>query len=300
MNLKSLLYIITIAEEKNLSRAAKRLYVSQSTLSLFLKKLEEELGFALFIRSNRQLQITPFGEEYVKTARQILQIKDDLYNSVCSPVQHPEMNIGISSQMIRTIFASLLEEGIPTGLTVNLQEGRTPAMMAKLRDHTLDSVIIGWDSIPDIEACSTRLLKKERIAIMLSPSHPCAHLASSDYNDPPILHDMSKLADEKWVLTPRDTIDHVLAARMHADYSLHPHIAYEINDTASITRMVMTGSYVAAIPEYCIPRNQDVLVCRPPKDYYRYLVFIQSNEHQPSMSEISLINQTIERYLDFY
>ena len=48
MNVKSLKYFITIAEEQNLTKAAKRLFVSQSTLSLFLRKLEEEAGLPLF------------------------------------------------------------------------------------------------------------------------------------------------------------------------------------------------------------------------------------------------------------
>ena len=55
-------YFITIAREKNISRAARSLYISQPTLSRFLTGLEKELGTPLFIRNNGILSPTPAGE----------------------------------------------------------------------------------------------------------------------------------------------------------------------------------------------------------------------------------------------
>ena len=82
MDFKQLTYIITIAEEHNLTKAAERLFVSQSTLSLYLNKLERELGVALFTRNKNRLTITPEGEEYVKTARKILELRNYLYKKL--------------------------------------------------------------------------------------------------------------------------------------------------------------------------------------------------------------------------
>ena len=59
MDLKPLRYIVAIAEEQNLTKAAKRLFVSQSTLSLYLRKLEAELGLLLFQRSGNRLSLLP-------------------------------------------------------------------------------------------------------------------------------------------------------------------------------------------------------------------------------------------------
>lgn len=75
MNVKSLKYFITIAEEQNLTKAAKRLFVSQSTLSLFLRKLEEEAGLPLFDRSKNKLTITPAGRLYAETARELIRME---------------------------------------------------------------------------------------------------------------------------------------------------------------------------------------------------------------------------------
>ena len=68
-------YVIVIAQEKNLSKAAERLFISQPALSRFLTKLENELGTPLFERKNRQYLPTYAGELYLDTARQILRLQ---------------------------------------------------------------------------------------------------------------------------------------------------------------------------------------------------------------------------------
>ena len=69
MDLKQLKYITVIAEELNLTKASERLFVSQSTLSLFLNRLENSLGVRLFDRHKNRLVITPSGQLYVETAK---------------------------------------------------------------------------------------------------------------------------------------------------------------------------------------------------------------------------------------
>ena len=65
MDTKIIEYVIAIAEEKSLSKAAERLYLSQPALSQRLKKLEDELGTPLFVRGKDGLSITDAGRIYV-------------------------------------------------------------------------------------------------------------------------------------------------------------------------------------------------------------------------------------------
>ena len=58
MNWNQIQYIIVTAEEKNMTRAAKKLYISQPSLSISIKQLETELGKELFVRQNGQLELT--------------------------------------------------------------------------------------------------------------------------------------------------------------------------------------------------------------------------------------------------
>lgn len=71
MDTKIIEYVIAIAEEKSLSKAAERLYLSQPALSQRLKKLEDELGTPLFVRGKDGLSITDAGRIYVNGGHSI-------------------------------------------------------------------------------------------------------------------------------------------------------------------------------------------------------------------------------------
>ena len=72
MTLQQLKYIVTIADCGSINEAAKRLFISQPSLSGSVKELEDEIGFEMFIRSNRGIVITPKGDEFLNYARQVL------------------------------------------------------------------------------------------------------------------------------------------------------------------------------------------------------------------------------------
>ena len=79
MDLRQLEYIVQIAEENNITRAAEKLYITQSALNQQLLKLEKELGVPLFHRSRTDWHPTEAGEIYLSAARKMLQMKKDTY-----------------------------------------------------------------------------------------------------------------------------------------------------------------------------------------------------------------------------
>jgi len=78
MNLRDLKYIIAVAESRHFGKAAERCFVSQPTLSGQIKKLEDQLGIAIFERTNRSVEITPVGEEILAHARRIMEQVDGI------------------------------------------------------------------------------------------------------------------------------------------------------------------------------------------------------------------------------
>ena len=137
VDFKQLTYIITIAEEHNLTKAAERLFVSQSTLSLYLNKLERELGVALFTRNKNRLTITPEGEEYVKTARKILELRNDLYKKLKISQNQFSISIGISCQTLFEQFGQIYADfhEIFPNISVRVTEGWSKAIIEKLYDE---------------------------------------------------------------------------------------------------------------------------------------------------------------------
>lgn len=72
MNLSKLQYLNMLAEECNVTKAAKRLYISQPTLTTFLNNLEKDLGFHLFDRSSNPIKITKEGKAYIQKMKILL------------------------------------------------------------------------------------------------------------------------------------------------------------------------------------------------------------------------------------
>lgn len=82
MTLQQLKYVIAIADNGSINLAAKALFISQPSLSGAVEKLEEELGIAIFLRSNRGITLTPEGHEFLGYARQVTaqyQLMEDRY-----------------------------------------------------------------------------------------------------------------------------------------------------------------------------------------------------------------------------
>jgi LysR family hydrogen peroxide-inducible transcriptional activator len=73
MNLRDLKYIVAVADTNHFGRAAQRCFVSQPTLSGQIRKLEQELGVAIFERTNRSVKVTPIGEEILVYAREMME-----------------------------------------------------------------------------------------------------------------------------------------------------------------------------------------------------------------------------------
>lgn len=75
-------YIVAVAEEQNITRAAKRLFISQPTLTQHLNRLEEELGAKLFDRSKNPVTLTAIGKTYLEEMKKIADLEAQLYNNI--------------------------------------------------------------------------------------------------------------------------------------------------------------------------------------------------------------------------
>lgn len=108
MDLHHLEYIVEIAREENLSKAAERLHVSQPTLSIFLGKLERELGLSLFSRRGNMLSITEAGKRYAETCEEILALRDRLYKELYRE-KGETLRIGVVSSSA-AVFSRVIRE----------------------------------------------------------------------------------------------------------------------------------------------------------------------------------------------
>lgn len=141
MTTQQLRYVLMLAETRSFSIAAKKLYITQPALSLYIMNLEEQLGANLFDRSSSPIKLTSVGEEYVKTAQKVLDLEAELNNKISDIL---ELKQGLLSVGVTPVRASyLIADAIVAyaikypGIKINMIE----ESMTKLQDAVLNGTI---------------------------------------------------------------------------------------------------------------------------------------------------------------
>ncbi|MBB6520317.1 hydrogen peroxide-inducible genes activator [Pseudoteredinibacter isoporae] len=188
MTLTELRYIVTLAQEEHFGRAAERCFVSQPTLSIAVKKLEEELDVALFERSKTRVHPTPLGEKIVAQAQIALEqtaaIKD------LATAGKDQLSSPLKIGAIFTIGPYLFPHFIPElqksakQMPLYIEEGYTATLRHRLRNGELDVIIV---ALPFTEAdVVTQALYEEPFEVLIPVDHPLAektHIEPSDLDD---------------------------------------------------------------------------------------------------------------------
>ena len=147
MTLTELKYVLAVARERHFGRAAEACFVSQPTLSVAIKKLEEELGVMLFERGGGgDITVTPAGEKVAEEAARIFELVDGIKDVAASARDQLDGPLRLGA--IYTIAPYLLPELIPEmhrqapAMPLMLEENYTRVLTDKLRKGELDAMII--------------------------------------------------------------------------------------------------------------------------------------------------------------
>ena len=174
MTLTELRYIVAVARERHFGRAAAACHVSQPTLSVAVKKLEEELGVVLFERGPHEVRPTPAGEAVVAQAQRVLEEVEQvrrLAESGRDPLHGP-LRLGL----IYTIGPYLLPGLIPVlheaapHMPLLIDEDYTARLAEKLRTGALDAIVV---ALPfDEPGVVTLPLYQEPFVVLVPAGHP--------------------------------------------------------------------------------------------------------------------------------
>ncbi len=148
MDLRVLKYFLVVATERNISNAAKILFVSQPALSKQLKELEEELGVILFKRGNRNITLTEDGVYFLSKTKEILSLVDiTVSNLKQEDIISGEINIGAAETLqlenIFKIISCMMKEF--QNIKTNITSGNADEIILKLDSGLLDfAIIVGF------------------------------------------------------------------------------------------------------------------------------------------------------------
>jgi DNA-binding transcriptional LysR family regulator len=289
IELRHIRYFVAVAEELHFGRAARRLHLAQPPLSQQIRRLEEILGYPLFIRTSRQVKLTTAGELFLDRARSTLRkVHDDM--EVARSAGRGELGfltVGfIGSSMLTALPAMLgaYRRRHPR-LNLQLREGYTSRVVEALIEGTVD---VGFlrDAGPT-DSLEVETLFSEPFVAVLPKHHPLvtksrgpkkrgrhpeknpqarhrALLATGDRH-PATAFSARQLRDEPFVLFSSSVggraYDKTIA--VCEEHGFRPHVVQEAPQWLTILRLVGAGLGVTIAPA-CVERiaAPDV-VCRP-------------------------------------
>lgn len=201
MDTRFLEYILVLAETGNMTKAAKRLYISQPALSQFLAKQEAEFGHILLHRVNGKFCLTPAGELYADYARKILSMTDSLKQELQKITVAPHIILGTGTATANSILMQILP-----GFYKSYPE--TELTLTGGNWRSLSSAILAGDAdlafvaVPSLEPYKDHCIKlqEEEIVLAVPCNHPYCQRALSwnkhtltytefkqNFNDMPII-----------------------------------------------------------------------------------------------------------------
>lgn len=192
MTLTELRYVVAAARERHFGKAARACHVSQPTLSVAIKKLEDELCVSIFERGSSEISLSPVGERIVQQAQQALEAADNVrqvalhgQNQLAGPLR-----IGA----IYTIGPYLYPELIPLlikaapEMPLVVEENYTSVLTEKLKQGELDVIIIALPFTS--QGIVTQAVYDEPFVVLLPSSHPLTArkaISSSQLEDQNVL-----------------------------------------------------------------------------------------------------------------
>ncbi len=176
MTLTELQYIVALAQERHFKRAADRVFVTQPALSLAVKKLEQELGMAIFERRSPHVTLTPLGEQIVQQAQHVLEGAAQI-KAIASQGENQLRGL-LRLGVIATVGPYLLPSLIPLlhkrapEMPLEIEENLTAPLSLMLKNGQLDAVIL---ALPFEEpGVVTKALYREPFKVVVPVTHAWA------------------------------------------------------------------------------------------------------------------------------
>ena len=224
MNIKHAQYMLTVLKEGSITAAAKKLYISQPSLSQMIKLVENTLGTPIFNRSTDPITLTYAGEKYIEAAKKILTINDNLIKEIeeINHEEHGTIKLGIPVQRAMQVMPYVLPRFYAKypHVKVDVRESGSANTEAAVLDGNVDLACL--TTYPKHEELNYILIEEEELVLLTSRN---SQLAKRIPSGTPI--SITEAKNEKFISSKvghsvRDTQD-----RLFVTYDIQPEILME-------------------------------------------------------------------------
>lgn len=204
MDFRELTYVLAIAKHRNITKASESLYISQPTLSKFLKGLESDLGLPLFRRLGNRYLLTYAGERYVEKAEKILQLKEDLDREMGDILKRDVGVLKVGFPTMRSIY--MLPNTLPAfqmlypNMRVEIREGHSSDLDGHILSGEVELAFYTQSSEVQNPLLEYEVLGEEELLICTVKDHPIGKYAQPNPGSKYPRLDPALLKDERVIL----------------------------------------------------------------------------------------------------
>jgi DNA-binding transcriptional LysR family regulator len=256
MELRQLGYFQMVSRLSSVTRAAQRLHVAQPSVTVAIRKLEEELGVKLFDRSQKQLTLTAEGQVYLRRVDEILsRVQDSVIEmNDFKTLQKGSIKIGLTPTIGAALFPYIFtkfQQAYPQ-LDVSIVEEGSLAVRSLLEQGELD---IGVLIISNMSSgLATIPVTAGQIFVCLPPDHPFGKLYASI--------PFPALQDQSFILFKEDTYSRQLILEECAKHQFVPRIVFSSSQIETIMGLVEQGAGISFLLD-AIARKRSTIISRP-------------------------------------
>ena len=261
MDLHLLENIVCIADEKSITKAAEKRFVTQSALNQQLQKLEAELGVALFVRSRSNWQPTEAGRVYLSAARQMLLMKKDAYQQIADVAEKNSrhLSVGLIPERGVEMFTAVYPAFHAAFPRVQLEpvECHVTAMQQMISQGLLD-LGIATLSPEQRDENEYHVMAREEILLAVPAQHKLASGGSRNWSEADET-DLSRFGDENFVRIYQRSTLFRLTQTLFDQAGFAPKVLFSTASNQSKYRIVALGLGCALLPAvYALPGDEVV------------------------------------------
>ena len=288
-------YVYEVYLERSFSRAARKLYISQPSLSAAVKKEENEAGFAIFDRSTSPLQLTELGQKYIRTVEALMHIEAEFQNDIenINGLRSGSLCIGGTNLFASFILPEPLSRFTASypAITVDLVEASTAELTEKLLTGRLDLLIDNGEM--DNAVFDRQFFCKEHLILAVPQAYiPNEHAARCALKREDILcgrhltpeapsAPLSLFSDVPFLLLKEGNDTRTRADRLCAAAGFSPSIKLKLEQQITAYNLACHGMGAAFIGDLLLRRAQtapglayykldDTLATRDVNFYYKH------------------------------
>lgn len=266
MDLKQIEYIVKIDDEHSITRAAEKLFVTQSALNQQLLRLEKELGAPLFHRSKVDMRPTEIGQVYLDNAREILRIKQRTYNLIndMTDAKKGRLSIGFTpgrgSEMFTHVYPSF-HQAYPN-VIVEPHELSVHRQQQMISQGNLD---IGFQTLSERQRTDSEYIKlgEEEIFLLVPSIHPAAEqLAATQTASAPFpIANLALFQYEPFVLMYMESTIRAITDEIFRKSGFTPNVLFETASNNTVLSMIEANLCCGVVPEYYVRRLPKGISC---------------------------------------